>query len=167
MEIGLGLGSNMGDRLAALRKARDLIRAQAGTLLAAQSPVYETEPVDVPEEFRDRLFLNAVLVIRTPVPVSQLLRLLQVIEQQVGRVPDPVAYRPRPLDLDILYADQLDLQEPHLTVPHLLLTRRRFALQPLCDIRPDLVLPGQLKTVAELLAALDDPHAVTLFARKW
>ncbi len=167
MEIGLSLGSNMGDRLVALQRARAAILAQAGMDLEGQSPVYETEPVDVPAEFRAHRFLNAVLILETLVPIRQMLHLFQRIEQQLGRQPDPAAYRPRPLDIDIVYAGALDVREPDLEIPHPRWARRRFVLQPLADVRPDLVLPGQTRPVSDLLTALDDPHAVTLFATTW
>ena len=167
MEVGLSLGSNTGDRLAHLKNAKAIILDSPGIVLADQSPVYETEPVDVPPEFQALNFLNAILIVRTLIPLSQLMRTFQFMEQKIGRVPNTIINAPRPMDIDIIYADGLQVQEQHIVIPHPHWARRRFVLQPLCDVRPDLVIPGQTGTVADVLAALNDPHKVTLFAKKW
>jgi 2-amino-4-hydroxy-6-hydroxymethyldihydropteridine diphosphokinase len=71
------------------------------------------------------------------------------------------------MDIDIIYADGLQIREQHLAIPHPHWAQRRFVVQPLCDVRPDLVIPGQTGTVADVLAGLNDPHKVILFAKKW
>lgn len=167
MEVGLSLGSNMGDRLAHLINAKTIILKSPGIALAIQSPVYETEPVDVPLEFQTLNFLNAILIVKTLIPLSQLLRTFQFMEQELGRLPSSVFNSPRPIDIDIIYADNLQIREQHIAIPHPLWRQRRFVVQPLCDIRPDLVIPGQTLTVTDVLAGLSDPHKVTLFAKKW
>lgn len=167
MEIGLSFGSNMGDRLKHLKSAKAMILNSPGIVLAAQSPVYETEPVDVPSEFQSFNFLNAVLIVKTLIPLPQLLRTFQFMEQKIGRVPNVVPNTPRPIDIDIIYADNLQIQDSYIVIPHPQWARRRYVVQPLCDIRPDLTIPGQTGSVAEVLAALDDPHKVMVFARKW
>lgn len=167
MEVGLSLGSNMGDRLAHLKKAKTMILGHPGIVPVVQSPVYETEPVDVPPEFQAIHFLNAILIINTLIPLHQLMRTFQFLEQEIGRVPNAIMNAPRPMDIDIIYADGLQVQEQHIVVPHPLWQTRRFVVQPLCDIRPDLKLPGQTGTVADVLAGLSDPHQATLFAKKW
>jgi len=167
MEVGLSLGSNMGDRLAHLKQAKTMILGHPGIIPAAQSPVYEAEPVDVPLEFQALNFLNAILIVNTLIPLSQLMRTFQFLEQEIGRVPTAVFNAPRPMDIDIIYADGLQVREQHIVVPHPLWHARRFVVQPLCDIRPDLKLPGQSGTVADVLAGLSDPHKVVLFAKKW
>lgn len=167
MEVGLSLGSSLGDRLASLKKARELICAYPGITLAAQAPVYETEPVNLPPEFKDHLFLNTILIINTLVSVPQIMRLLQFIEQQMGRAPELGADLPRVIDIDIVFADQLQVEEEHIVIPHPRWHTRRFVLQPLCDVRPELILPGQTLPVADILAALRNGHKVQLFAKKW
>jgi len=167
MEVGLSLGSNQGDRLKHLQQARALILGQPGILLAAQSPVYETDPVEVPPEFRDQRFLNALLIVKTLLPLPQLLTTFQFLEQKLGRVPDARRYAPRPVDIDIIYADGLQVQEEHLVIPHPEWARRRFVVQPLADVRPDLVLPGQSAPVSEILAKLEDSHKVDLLTAQW
>ena len=167
MEVGLSLGSNMGDRLAHLKNAKAIILDSPGIVPATQSPVYETEPVDVPAEFQALNFLNAILIIKTLLPLSQLMRTFQFMEQKIGRVPNTVINAPRPMDIDIIYADGLQVREQHIVIPHPHWQARRFVVQPLCDVRPDLVIPGQTLPVANVLAGLNDPHKVILFAKKW
>lgn len=167
MEIGLCLGANEGDRLAYLIQAKQRILALPGISLTAQSPVYETEPVDVPPEFQNILFLNSILIIETLISIRQLMSLFQFIEQQIGRVPNPVTNAPRPVDIDIIYADQLQIEEDHIVIPHPRWTLRRFVVQPLCDVRPELHIPGQSAIVSDVLAQLQDPAKVTLFTKTW
>lgn len=167
MEVGLSLGSNMGDRLAHLKNAKALILGNPGIVLATQSHVYETEPVEVPAEYLSLNFLNAILIVRTLIPVPQLMRTFQFLEQKIGRVHNATANAPRPMDIDIIYADSLQINEPHIVIPHPLWASRRFVVQPLCDIRPDLKIPGQIGTVADALANLNDAHKVTVFAKIW
>jgi len=167
MEVGLSLGSNMGDRLAHLKNAKAIILNSPGIVAADQSPVYETEPVDVPPEFLAINFLNAILIVKTLIPLPQLMRTFQFLEQKIGRVPNTVVNAPRPMDIDIIYADGLQVEEQHIVIPHPHWQERRFVVQPLCDVRPDLKLPGQTGTVADVLAGLSDPHKVILFAKKW
>ena len=167
MEVGLSLGSNMGDRLAHLKNAKAFILSSPGIVAADQSPVYEAEPVDVPPEFQAIHFLNAILIVKTLIPLPQLMRTFQFLEQKIGRVPNAVVNAPRPMDIDIIYADGLQVREQHIVIPHPLWAQRRFVVQPLCDVRPDLKIPGQTGTVADVLAGLSDPHKVVLFAKKW
>lgn len=167
MEVGLSLGSNLGDRLQHLQNAKAMILSQPGIRLAAQSRVYETEPVAVLPDFKALNFLNAVLIITTLLPLPQLLQTFQFLEQKNGRVPEPGKNRPRPIDIDIIYADNLRLREQHIVIPHPHWHERRFVVQPLGDARPDLKIPGQTGTVAEILASLRDPHQVKVFAKNW
>ncbi|MFH1476000.1 MAG: 2-amino-4-hydroxy-6-hydroxymethyldihydropteridine diphosphokinase [Verrucomicrobiota bacterium] len=167
MEVGLSLGSNMGDRLAHLKNAKAIILNSPGIVSADQSPVYDTEPVDVPPEFQALNFLNAIMIVKTLIPLPQLMRTFQFMEQKIGRLPNTVINAPRPMDIDIIYADGLQVQEQHIVIPHPRWQERRFVVQPLCDVRPDLVIPGQTGTVTDVLAGLNDPHKVVLFAKKW
>jgi 2-amino-4-hydroxy-6-hydroxymethyldihydropteridine diphosphokinase len=157
----------MGDRLAHLKNTKAIILDSPGIVSADQSPVYETEPVDVPPEFQALNFLNAILIVKTLIPLPQLMRTFQFLEQEIGRVPNTVINSPRPMDIDIIYADGLQIREQHIAIPHPHWQERRFVVQPLCDVRPDLVIPGQTGTVADMLAGLSDPHKVILFAKKW
>jgi 2-amino-4-hydroxy-6-hydroxymethyldihydropteridine diphosphokinase len=167
MEVGLSLGSNLGDRLANLRAARQHIGAVAGLRVLACSPIYETEPVDVPAAFADQPFLNAVIIVTCSLNVRVLHKELAAIEAELGRRRGPERNAPRPIDIDILYAGQERVEEPDLKIPHPRWAERRFVVQLLSDVRPDLTLPGEPRRVKEVLAALPARPVVAVFARDW
>ncbi len=160
MEVGLSLGSNLGDRLANLRAARDAIAALDGVRLTAASPVYETEPVGVRPRYRELAYLNAVIVVVADQPIDALSERLHAIEDGLGRVRGSDRYAPRTIDIDVLYADAVRVARDDLTLPHPRWAARRFVVQPLADVRPALVLPGERRCVADLLAALPAAPAV-------
>lgn len=162
MKAGIALGSNIEPRLLHLQAARRRIfelHDSPGPI--SSSKVYETSPVDCPHG--SGAFLNAVLEITTHLSPLELLKRLQSIELDLGRPAEHGHNTPRPIDLDILYCDDLTLAEPELILPHPRLVERRFVLQPLADIQPDLVLPHASKTVAELLNSLDSQDSVVEF----
>lgn len=165
--MGLSLGSNIGDRRATLCAARDRLAALPGVRLIAQSPLYETEPVGVKPEHQHLRFLNAVLILETDRPLADLQPAVQDVEQALGRVRGPDRFAPRTIDVDILYAGAYVHETDQLTLPHPRWARRRFVVQPLADLRPELVLPGERHTVREILAALPPGEAVSLFSRAW
>jgi 2-amino-4-hydroxy-6-hydroxymethyldihydropteridine diphosphokinase len=162
MRAGIALGSNLGDRLANLRTGRNRVLEIAGVSAPLlSSRVYETEPVDtVPNA---GAFLNAVIEIEFVGQPIDLLEGLQQIESALGRPSKRPRNAPRTLDLDILYAGNLVLSNEEVVIPHPRLHQRRFVLAPLADIRPDLVLPGQETSVVQLLTALTDTAAVSLW----
>lgn len=153
MEAGLSLGSNLGDRLAHLRQAVSRLAALPGARILARSRVYETEPVEVPAAYRGLAFLNAVVILEWPGTVRELLAATKEIERAEGRERGE-RNGPRTLDLDILYAGGLRVEEPDLLVPHPRWAERRFVVEPLAEVRPDLALPGGRLTAREALAAL-------------
>jgi 2-amino-4-hydroxy-6-hydroxymethyldihydropteridine diphosphokinase len=164
---GIALGSNMGDRLSALRAGLELLleRAPESRLLAA-APVYETEPVDCAPG--TQAFLNTVVEIQTSLDPVSLRRLTAAIERELGRPDHRARNAPRPLDLDLLYHGDMVLDHPELQLPHPRMTQRRFVLAPLADIRPGLVLPGRAASVRDLLDALPaDPAARLVTAADW
>ena len=167
MEVGLSLGSNLGDRLAHLRGARDRIAAIPGVRVVAQAPVYETEPVGVKPEYKHITFLNTVLVVESGIDPAELQDRLSALEGELGRVRTDDKYAPRTLDIDVVYIDDLRFHSPGLTLPHPRWSQRRFVLQPLADVRPDLVLPGADRPVRDLLVALPPGESVALFRRDW
>jgi 2-amino-4-hydroxy-6-hydroxymethyldihydropteridine diphosphokinase len=166
MRIGVALGSNLGDRLANLRAAReaiaDLTGAKGSVLV---SPVYETEPVGC--EPGAGKFFNAVLEIEYNGDPTDLLQKLIRIEESLGRDRDHARNVSRKIDIDLLYAGELNVENEQLQLPHPRLHLRKFVLQPLADIRPELILPNQTKTVRELLAQTGDSTKVTCLAEKW
>ena len=149
----IALGSNLGDSRQIF--ARALARLQEfsdATLL--QSSFLETAPVDCPPGSPN--FLNAVigLVPRAGETPESLHAKLQKLEKESGRQPKKVANEPRPLDLDLIAFGGEVRNSSQLTLPHPRAHLRKFVLQPLAEIAPDFVLPGQNKTVAQLLAEL-------------
>lgn len=163
---GIALGSNLGDRLGNLRQGLALLLQRLPEAkLTAVAPLYETAPVDCAGDSPP--FYNSVVEIETPLPPLPLRKLTAAIERELGRPNQRLRNAPRPLDLDLLYYGDLILTEETLTLPHPRLTRRRFVLQPLADIRPGLLLPGQNQTVAELLAALPAENEVVVMAKEW
>ncbi|MBI4025509.1 MAG: 2-amino-4-hydroxy-6-hydroxymethyldihydropteridine diphosphokinase [Verrucomicrobia bacterium] len=157
LRVGIGLGSNQGDRLDHLRSALLWIEKQSDGPVKC-SGVYETDPVGCAPD--TPAFLNAVCEIVSDRDPVDLLRRMREFERQRGRPATYARNAPRPLDLDLLYAGDLILQTPELILPHPRMLERRFVLQPLCDIRPDLTLPGQTRTVAQWLVSLKDDTMV-------
>jgi 2-amino-4-hydroxy-6-hydroxymethyldihydropteridine diphosphokinase len=151
----LALGSNLGDRAAALQGAVDAILESPAVTGVAVSPVYETAPVGGPEQPD---YLNAVLLVDTELPALALLERAQAVEQTYGRVRDE-RYGARTLDVDVITIGDDVSNDPVLTLPHPRAHERAFVLHPLVDVAPDLVLPGR-GGAAQLLAALPDQGAV-------
>jgi 2-amino-4-hydroxy-6-hydroxymethyldihydropteridine diphosphokinase len=130
----LGLGSNVGDRQRYLREAVATLD-DAGIGLRAVSPVYETEPVGGPEQGR---YLNLVVELDTDLSARELLAVCRRVEATAGRVRIE-HWGPRTLDVDVLWVDGVEVDEPDLVVPHPRMWDRRFVLAPLRDLAPDLV----------------------------
>lgn len=166
LPAALALGSNLGDRLAHLAAARDALRKISAGGPFLQSPVFATAPVDCPDGSPE--FLNAVVEFPFAGSPEELLAATQAIERQLGREPQPLRNAPRPIDIDLLYLGDSRVHTPHLELPHPRLHLRRFVLQPLAAIRPQLVLPGHGLTVAHLLAELDSSEPpLRLIAADW
>ena len=147
--VFLGLGSNLGDREANLRRAVELLPTY-GVTVVEQSPVYDTAPVDAPPG--SGRFLNAVCRVETALPPLGLLRAVKGLESALGRLSGP-RNAPRSIDIDILlYGDEV-VDTPELTVPHPRFATRAFVLTPLSDIAPEAVHPVLGVSVRELLAA--------------
>jgi 2-amino-4-hydroxy-6-hydroxymethyldihydropteridine diphosphokinase len=144
----IALGSNLGDRHAHLDWAVSALASILSDLRV--SPIFETEPVDVPDV--QPPYLNAVVVGTPLVPPSDLLRQLLVLEERRGRT--RVAYRgARTLDLDLILYGDVVIRDDGIVVPHPRFRERLFVLEPLAVLTPELLDPVTGKTVAELLAA--------------
>lgn len=167
METIVSMGSNLGDRLAALTMARRRIAEWPDVRVAAQSPVYETEPVGVLEKYSHLSFLNAVLVLESPWDGHAWYQRLHALEAKLGRKRGLDRFTPRTIDLDIVCVGDTRLQSGGLVIPHPHWKERRFVVQPLADIRPDLVIPGEIRTVRQVLAELPAEPKVALFAKDW
>ena len=146
----VGLGSNLGDRRATLRRALELLAAEPDVELVTVSAVRETEPVGLADQPR---FLNAVAAVETPLPPRALLERLLAVEVALGRTRTGPRFGPRTIDLDLLLHGDAVVDEPGLTVPHPRLHERRFVLEPLAELDPHLVVPGR-GPVEALLAEL-------------
>ena len=163
MEIGLGLGSNLDHRLDYLREATKRIAALPGTRLLAKAPIYETQPVDVQPVYEHLEYLNTVIIVESSMELSALSEAIHKIETDMGRVRGADRNAPRPIDIDILYAGNVKQADGILNLPHPRWATRRFVVQPLADVRPNLRLPGEKQTIAEVLKGLPTSKDVKLF----
>lgn len=152
-------GSNQGERANLLAEAATRIGKECGSV-AARSPLYETEAWGLRNQAP---FLNQALLLQTALPATELLPQLLRIEESMGRR-RLERYGPRRIDIDILFFNDAVIREPGLSVPHPEIQNRRFALQCLNDLDPQLVHPVFFKTVAQLLAECTDPLAVHKFS---
>ncbi len=151
----LGLGSNVGDRAANLRAARDALAAQ-GVRVIASSSIYETEPQGELPDQPD--FLNACLAIETEVEAEGLLEACKRVERSLGRAPGGPRHGPRPIDIDVLLLGDQELRTERLTLPHPELRTRRFVIEPLLELEPGLRLPDGT-ALADLRPAVQDQRA--------
>lgn len=150
----IALGSNVGDSQSILLRAMERLDGLSSRPLL-KSSLWQTTPVNCPPG--SPMFLNAVVAMvprATGTPESLLAELLKM-EKEFGRKSKKIPNEPRRLDLDLITFGKATRTTKELTLPHPRAHERRFVLQPLSEIAPDLILPGQRKTVAELLAALD------------
>ncbi len=166
MRTGVALGSNLGDRLANLRTTRKAILQLPGvTPPVLASAIYETEPIDCEPDAGK--FLNAVLEFDYEGDPLELLKRLGELERALGRLSDRPRNVSRKIDIDLLYFGATKIDKKELQLPHPRMHLRRFVLQPLADIRPDLVLPNQTRTVRKLLAQLDESGRVVRHSSGW
>lgn len=147
----VGLGANLGDRAVTIRRAVALLAATDGVEVRRVSTLRETEPVGVADQPR---FLNGAVELETTLDPRELLTLLLAVERELGRDRAGTRWGPRTIDLDLLVYGDEALAERGLQVPHPLVHERRFALEPLAELAPDLEIPGRGR-VSDLLARLD------------
>ena len=167
VEYGLSLGSNAGNRLKILAAARDILAGIPTLEVTDCAPIYETEPVDVLLEHRDKLYLNTVVLVLTKLPPEEVSDIVHGIEADKGRIRSGDRNAPRPLDIDIIYAGRMSVSIEHLQIPHPRWASRRFVVQPLADVRPGLLLPGETRTVQEILERLPSTPKVSLYREEW
>ena len=166
MRTAAALGSNLGDRLENLRAARNaILRLSNVKPPILSSALYETEPVDC--EPGANKFLNAVIEFDYEGDSASLFEQLARIEQALGRRRDHPRNVSRTIDIDLLYCGDRKIEDERLQLPHPRLHLRKFVLQPLADIQPGLVLPGQAKTVRQLLEKLKQSGAVVRVMDIW
>jgi 2-amino-4-hydroxy-6-hydroxymethyldihydropteridine diphosphokinase len=151
LRVVVGVGANLGDRLATMRAAVARIDAIDGVRVLARSRLYETVPVGVVEQ---PAFMNGAVLVECTLSPLALLDALLAIERELGRTrsQDTMRWGPRTIDLDVLWIDGVALDDPHLVVPHPRMHERAFALVPLLDVAPGATDP----TTGEAYAVMDD-----------
>jgi 2-amino-4-hydroxy-6-hydroxymethyldihydropteridine diphosphokinase len=161
----VALGSNLGDSAGILRGAMAWLQELSDEPVF-KSSLWRTTPVDCPPG--SPYFLNAVvaLVPRKNETPESLLEKLQILEKESGRAPKKILNEPRPLDLDLIAFGKKVRHAQELILPHPRAHLRRFVLQPLSEIAPEFVLPGQLETAAQLLAKLPGTEEVERLVQK-
>ena len=164
MDIGLSLGSDLGDRGKNIAAAKTYISAITGVEIVAESSLYETEPVNMAIEFAQMNFLNAVIIINSDIEPLDLREQFQKIENKLGREQAKGPNKPRPIDIDIIYAGVMQIATPHLTIPHPRWRSRRFVVEPLAELRPELIIPGETLTISDILLSLPDTPKVVRYA---
>jgi len=149
--VYIGLGANLGDRERTIRAAVERLGADPEIEVVAVSTLRETEPVGYVAQPR---FLNGAAALQTGLAPRELLARLLAVEQELGRTRDGPRFGPRTIDLDLLLHGEAVLEERGLVVPHPRLAERRFVLEPLAELDPDLEVPGR-GPVQALLATLE------------
>ena len=154
----LGLGTNLGDRLANLRRALALLASMPGIRLLRHSQVFETEPWGVADQPR---FLNCCAEVAVSVSPDELLAHCKEAEERLGRQPGP-RWGPRLMDVDILLCGDMVVDLPHLEIPHPRLHLRAFALVPLAELCSDVEHPLLGVSIGELAESVDGREGVAL-----
>ncbi len=152
LHIYLGLGSNLGAKEENIEAAYKKIEERIGTIFS-KSAFYVTEPQGF---FSEHLFVNSVCEVVSYMNVNAIFAITKEIEKEIGRAKKSQngIYADRIIDIDLLIADNAIINTPDLTIPHPKLHLRRFVLEPLAEIAPDLIHPVFNKTVPELLDEL-------------
>jgi len=166
----IGIGTNLGDRATNYREAIQRIATLADTRVVRQSSIYESEPVgDVIGDIKGGFFLNGVIEIETEFMADALMRRLLGIERQLGRrrpagrrPASRTRYRPRIIDLDLLFFNKEVINSRALQLPHPRLHERRFVLAPMSELAPALIHPKLNVSISDLLADLKAPQRVSL-----
>ncbi len=157
----LSLGSNTGDRLSVIQQAVSFLSNDNSIEILAASSFYETEPWGRKNQ---AWFVNAVIAVKTELSPVELLRVCQDIESKLGRDrSNEVRWGERPIDIDILFYDDLVMSNEILTIPHMFVHKRAFTLVPMLEIKPDFIHPVLNKTILDLHSELENPEDVFLY----
>lgn len=160
----LGLGSNLGDSLSLMRRARQAVQQSPGIQRTAASALYRTAPVGGPPDQPD--YLNGVIEIVTSLDPDTLLLCCQAIETLYGRERQ-TRWAARTLDIDLLLYEEQIIDSDTLQLPHPRMAERGFVLRPLCDLAPDLVHPQLGRSMADLLAKISPLEGVHRCDEVW
>ena len=158
-EVYLQLGSNIGDRLGNLDQSIKIITERIGNVLE-KSSVYESTPWGVENQ---RNFLNQVLFVKSNFDPYTILDLVLQIEKDMGRIRIE-KWGERIIDIDILFIDDLIIESENLCIPHEFIAKRKFVLQPMCEIAPRFIHPKLNKTISQLLEECIDDEKVNVYA---
>lgn len=153
--VFVAIGSNLGDKLANCQEAVRRLTARPDVRAVAASGYYRTAPVDYTDQ---DWFVNGAILIETRLAPHDLLDSLKSIEQALGRQTGGIRFGPRPIDLDIIFYDDQTLVTERIEIPHPRMHKRRFVLQPICDIDPAFIHPVFNQTVRYLIDNIDDPE---------
>lgn len=168
MEIGFSLGSNLYNRKRLLMQAKNLLLSAPRTRFVDQSPIYETTPVDVKPEYQEMAYLNSILIVESELPLDSWRSYIGKIEVNLGRERNENDRNaPRPIDVDVIYADDQIIDSGGLIVPHPRWAQREFVVRPLADVRPRMVLPEAGMSVAEMLKTLPPDPGLSVFDERW
>ena len=158
-EVYLQLGSNIGDRLDNLDQSIKIITERIGNVLE-KSSVYESTPWGVENQ---RNFLNQVIFVKSNFDPYTILDLVLQIEKDMGRIRIE-KWGERIIDIDILFIDDLIIESENLCIPHEFIAKRKFVLQPICEIAPGFIHPRLNKTISKLLEECIDEEKVNVYA---
>jgi len=158
-EVYLQLGSNIGDRLDNLDQSIKIITERIGNVLE-KSSVYESTPWGVENQ---RNFLNQVIFLKSNFDPYTILDLVLQIEKDMGRIRIE-KWGERIIDIDILFIDDLIIESENLCIPHEFIAKRKFVLQPMCEIAPGFIHPKLNKTISQLLEECIDEEKVNVYA---
>jgi 2-amino-4-hydroxy-6-hydroxymethyldihydropteridine diphosphokinase len=153
----LSVGSNIGDKIGNCRFGIRALCASGESRVLRQSGFYRTSPVDYEDQ---DWFVNAAVKIETKLSPRGLLKAVQEIQARGGRKPNIIRFGPRVLDLDIIFYDAVVMNTEGLKIPHPRMHKRRFVLQPICDIDPSIMHPILQKDMQALLNELKDSAQV-------
>jgi 2-amino-4-hydroxy-6-hydroxymethyldihydropteridine diphosphokinase len=167
MKTVLSIGSNLGDRLNNLKQVRDRICSLPNIKLLSQSSVYESDPVEVIDEYGNMLFLNAILIVDCDNNPEKLLKCFKNIEKEMGRTKSGELNEPRPADIDIIFMEKNQVNTPTLTIPHPRWSERLFVVRPLAELLPDFTAPGESRTIREVLLSLPKSPKVLPLQETW
>ena len=152
-DVFLCLGSNMGDRKANLEGALSELEKRGVARVVKISSFYKTAPVDYTDQ---AWFLNGAALVETELSPLDLLDAVKSVESDMGRDQGGVRFGPRPIDIDIIFYDDLILKDERLEIPHPRMDKRAFVLTPLCDIDSEIIHPDTNKKMKTLLSEIDD-----------